>query len=277
MSGRFSSALQTVYALTRRDLLSNLRGWGTYVAIFVSFLASSFLLKNYVEAIKEKDILISSDPLNFPLLISLVVISFYLAVISVVSISRERDQGTLEVLFYGNVDSLSYMAAKFLADLVIYLLVICLLVLYFIAVSMLTNLALSWNLVKAVFLSIFSMSCVISFSLFISSLTSKTRTSIVWLVALLSVFVAIQVSHTMLTRLDQAALSPSQQYLRAALGVLFKGTEWISPFSYLKRGMESIHVESARLYGLNLLYSLAYSAAFMVAAVLALERKGVRG
>lgn len=277
MGNRFLSTVQTVRALTRRDLFSNLRGWGIYVATFVSFLASSFLLKNYLEAIKEKDILISSDPLNFPLLVSLVVISFYLAIVSVVSISRERDQGTLEVLFYGHVDCSSYLVAKFLADLLVYLVLVCFLILYFVAVSALANLAFSWNLMKALLLSIFSVSCVVSFSLFVSSLTSRTRSSIVWLVAILSAFLAIQVSHTMLLRLEEGALSPSQQYLRTTLGVLSQSMGWMSPFSYLRRGMESIRVGSIRLYGMNILYSLVYSLAFLVAAVFALQKKGVRG
>jgi len=276
IGNRLSSAVQTVQALVKRDFYSSLRGWGLYVATFVSFLASSFLLKNYLGTIKEKNILISSDPLNFPLLISLVAISFYLAIVSVVSISREKDQGTLEVLFYGRVNCTSYLVAKFLADMLVYLFFVCFLILYFMALSALTNLGFSWALVKGIFLSIFSVSCVISFSLFISSLTSKMRSSIIWLVAVLSVFLAIQVSHSLLVRLQEGAPSTSQQYLRTTLGVLSQSMGWISPFSYLRRGMESISIGSTRLYGMNILYSLIYSLILLVSAVIVLERKGVR-
>lgn len=277
MGNRLFPTSRTVNALIRRDFSSNLNSWGPYVATFVSLLASSFLLKNYLGAIKEKNILISSDPFNFPLLISLVVIAFYLAIVSVVSISREKDQGTLEVLFYGPVNCSAYLVAKFLADMLVYLVLVCFLILYFIAVSALTNLAFSWSLMKAIFLSVFSVSCVISFSLLISSLTSRMRNSIIWLVAILFAFLAIQVSHTMLVRLEEGALSSSMVYLRNTLGMLSQGVEWISPFTYLHRGMQSISIESSRLYGINIAYALAYSFVSLVFSVLVLERKGVRG
>jgi ABC-type transport system involved in multi-copper enzyme maturation permease subunit len=276
MGNRFFFASRAINALVRRDFFSNLGGWGPYLAVCVAFLASSFLLKNYLGAIQEENILISSDPLNFPLLISLVVVSFYLAILSVVSISREKDQGTLEVLFYGPVNCASYLLAKFVADMLVYLVLLCFLILYFLSVSALTNLAFSWSLMKGVFLSISSVACVISFSLFISSLTSRMRSSIIGLMAILLVFLAIQVCHTMLLRLEQDTLSSSMITLRETLAVLSRGIEWISPFAYVHRGMQSIGIGSIRLYGMNIVYALVYAFVFLVLSVTALERKGVR-
>jgi len=277
MRNRFSLASHTIKALVRRDFLSTLKGFGLYLAAFVSLMASSFILKSHLGAIKENNILISSDPLNYPLFISLVIISFYLAIVSVVSISREKDQGTLEVLFYGPVNSFSYLVAKYIKDMLLYLVLVFFFFVYFTAVSSLTNLAFSWSLVKAIFLSIFLVSCIISFGLFISSLTSKTRTSVIWLVGILLAFLAIQVFHTMLLHLEEEALSSSLLYLRRALGMISQGIGWISPFSYLNRGMQSIDIGSMRLYGLSILYSLVYSFILLVSSVFILGARGVRG
>ena len=81
----------------------------------------------------------------------------------------------------------------------------------------------------------------------------------------------------MLVRLEEGALSSSIVYLRNTLGMLSQGVEWISPFTYLHRGMQSISIESSRLYGINIAYALAYSFVSLVFSVLVLERKGVRG
>ena len=277
MRSRFSLASHTAGVLVKRDFLSALKGWGLYVAAFVSLLASSFILKSHLGAIKENNILISSDPLNYPLFISLVVISFYLAIISVISISREKDQGTLEVLFYGPVNCSSYLVAKYIKDMLLYLVMVCFFFVYFAAVSGFTNLAFSWSLVKAIFLSIFLVSCIVSFGLFISSLTSRMRTSIIWLVGILLVFLAVQIFHTMLINLEEEALSSSLLYLRMTLDMLSHGIGWISPFSYLNRGMQSIAIGSMQLYGMSILYSLVYSLVLLVSSVLILEAKGVRG
>jgi len=173
-------SIHTVKVLMKRELISSLYGPGIYIAIFISFLSSSFILKNYLDSIREDNISISSDPLNYPLFISVIVISFYLAILSAISISRERDQGTLEVLFYGPVSCPSYVLAKYFKDLLLYLVVVGFLFVYFWGVSVLTNLGFSYGLVQAAFLSIFSVSCAITFGLFISSFTNRVRSSILY-------------------------------------------------------------------------------------------------
>lgn len=277
MKNIFLISGHTIRVLTVRDLLSTIKGWGPYIAATISFLVSSFLIKNYLTTLKENDILISSDPLNFPLMGSLIVVSLYLAIFSTVSVSREKDQGTLEVLFYGPVSYGSFLLAKYLADILIFLFVVGFLILYFLALAVLTNLGLSWNLVEAIVLSIFSASCVISFSMFISSFTSKTRSSIIWLVTILFILLALEVSHSMLLRLPEESLSDLLIYLRDGLRIAIMGTEWISPFSILMKGMESIGLGNLGLYALNVLHAVVYTFLFLILSVVVMERKGVRG
>ncbi len=277
MKNIFLISGHTIRVLTVRDLLSTIKGWGPYIAATISFLVSSFLIKNYLSALKENDILISSDPLNFPLMVSLIVVSLYLAIFSTVSVSREKDQGTLEVLYYGPVICGCFLLAKYLADMFIFLFVVGFLILYFLAFTVLTNLGLSWNLVEAIVLSIFSASCVISFSMFISSFTSKIRSSIIWLVTILFILLALEVSHSMLLRFPEESLSDLLIYLRDGLRIAIMGTEWVSPFSILMKGMESISLGDFRLYALNVLHAVVYTFLFLILSVVVMERKGVRG
>ena len=125
-----SLSIQTVKALSKRDLYSTLRSWGIYIVAFLSFIASSFILKNYLDSIQTDNILISADPLNYPLFVSVIIISFYLAILSAISISREKDQGTLEVLFYGPVSSFTYILGKYIKDILTYLVMVVFFVFY---------------------------------------------------------------------------------------------------------------------------------------------------
>jgi ABC-type transport system involved in multi-copper enzyme maturation permease subunit len=266
----------TVKALVKRDFAVAVRSWGPYVAVTISFLASSLILKNYIDGVGDNNILIASDPLNFPLYISLVVISFYLAIISVVSISSEKDRGTLEVLFYGPVNNASYVLSKYLADMIIFLFLIGLLIPYFIFVTFLTHLALSWSLVKGFVLSIFSASCVISFSFLISTATSKMRNSIIWMVALLGAFLSIQVANGILLRLTESKLSLMVQYLRRSINVINAGIEWVTPFASLNQGVQAIVIGNDRLYWGSILFALVYSSFFLIISVALLRRKGAQ-
>ncbi len=266
----------TVKALVKRDLSAAIKSWGPYVAAAVSFLASSVALNNYLSGLGANNILIASDPLNFPLYISLVVVSFYLAIISAVSISREKDRGTLEVLFYGPVSNASYLLSKYLADMTIFLFLIGLLIPYFIFVSILTNLALSWSLVKGIVLSVFSASCIITFSLLVSTATSKMRNSVIWMVALLGAFLSVQLANGILLRLNESALTPVAQYLRMTLNGMNAGLEWITPFSPLNKGVQAIVIGNDQLYLGSILFALLYSLFFLVAAVAMLRKKGVQ-
>jgi hypothetical protein len=55
------------------------------------------------------------------------------------------------------------------------------------------------------------------------------------------------------------------------------GTEWVSPFSILIKGMESISLGDFRLYVLNVLHAVVYTFLFLILSVVVMERKGVRG
>ena len=68
-------AKKATKTLFKRDFLYTLYSWGYYAAIFASFLVSSFILKNFVDGIREEDILVSAYLLHHPLYITLVIIS----------------------------------------------------------------------------------------------------------------------------------------------------------------------------------------------------------
>jgi len=275
--GGLSLSSRTIGVLAKRDLISTLHSWGIYIATFISFLASSFILKNYLDSIRENNISISTDPLNYPLFISVVIVSFYLAILSAISISREKDRGTLEVLFYGPISCPSFILAKYIKNMLTYLIVAGFFFIYFLGVSGLTNLGFSYGLIEAMGFSIFFVSCMISFGLLISSLTEKVRNSILWLVGIFLAFLAIQISHTILLSIPEENMSSPLIYLESTLSVISKGIGWISPFSYLARGMDAISLGNLRIYGLNIVYCIIYSLVLLIFSVIIFEKKGVRG
>ncbi|MEN3186438.1 MAG: ABC transporter permease subunit [Atribacterota bacterium] len=271
MSG--SRVLRTLF---KRDFLYTLYSFGYYGALFASFLVSSFILKNFLDATREEDILVSAFPLNYPLYLTLIIISLYLVIVSAISISREREQGTLEVLFYGPVTSSSFLWSKYLKDLSLGILALGFTALYFYIVSVLTNLGFTGGLVRALVMGVFLISCVVSFGLFISSLTGRIRSSIITLIAILGAFLAIQFVYGMFLGIEKESLSPSMLYLRQATAYVFHTINWISPFAYLSRGLDSVVLENWTLYLTHVLYCVIYSLVFVFLSIYAMGKKGVK-
>ncbi len=268
---------KTIKVLTKRDLVSALHGWGIYVATVISFLLSSFFLGRYLGGIREDNIRISLDPLSgFLFFPSVIIISFYLTVLSSISVSRERDQGTLEILFYGPVNSSAFILAKYLKEILTYLIIVVFFFAYFWGVSGLTNLGFSLGLVKAIFLSIFLVSCWISFGLFISSLTSRVRNSILWVVGVFLAFWALYFGQGLLLSLPAEEMPVFLSYIGGAVSFIYQAVWWISPLSYLSRGMDAVNVGSGWLYGMSILYSIIYSVVLIIFSMFILKRKGVR-
>lgn len=271
-----SISFYSMRVLIKRELISSLYGWGVYAAMFIAFLVSSFILRNFLRGIREENIFISSYPLNFPLFVSVVIISFYLVVVSAISISREREQGTLEVLFYGPVSSSSFLLGKYFTDMILYMIILGFSAIYFLGVSLLTNLGFTYLLVKAFLLSIFLASCVISFGLFISSLTGRVRSSIIWLVGILLAFLGLWFLQNMFLTFPSEAFTSWLLYIRKTLFVTQHIINWISPFSYLSRGMESIRIGSVKPFVLNIVYSIIYTVVLLFLSIYILKAKGVR-
>ncbi len=273
---KLSISMNTMGTLTKRELASSLRGWGIYIAVFVSFLISSWMLNSHLNTLKENTIMITSYPLETPLSWSVIIVSLYLVFISAISISREREQGTLEVLWYGPVSSFSYLLGKYFKDIILYLIVLVLFGIYFWVVSTITNLGFTIDLAKAFLVSIFVVSCFISFGLFISSLATRVRSSVIWLVGILLAFLALWFASSILNVLPEESLSSSLIYLRGTLSLIFTLINWISPFSYLSRGMGSIPVGNNLIYTLNIVYSIIYSVILLSLSMFILKRKGVK-
>lgn len=269
-------ALRVMKVLFKRDFLYSLYSFGYYVALFASFFVSSFILKNFLDSIGEEDILVSAYPLNYPLYITLVIISLYLVIISGISISREREQGTLEVLFYGPVTSGSFLWGKYFKDLCLGIVALGFTAVYFYLVSAFTNIGFTMGLVKALIMSIFLISCVVSFGLFISSLTGRIRSSVLALVAVLGSFLAIQFAYNALLGFEKESLSVPMLYVRQTMSYVFRGISWISPFAYLSRGLDSVVLENPLLYLANIVYALVYSLIFMFLSVYVMSKKGVK-
>jgi len=268
--------LNTIWVLTKRELRLTLVGKGIYFAIMTSLLISSVILGNYLGAISRDGILITADPLSYPLFIATTVSAIYLALSSVTAIAREKDMQTLEVLFYGPVDHTSYILSKYLKEMLSYTFISLFLSSYFVAASIISKLELSIEFLWVLFLSFAICSCIIALGILISALTESVRTSVFLFIVILGAWMTLHVAHEVLIKMDAEQLSLPIVYLRSTLSVIVFWTKWLSPFHYLSEGMEAVSIGNSAKWSMCVIFPMIHSTIALFLSILVITKKGIR-
>jgi ABC-type transport system involved in multi-copper enzyme maturation permease subunit len=263
--------------IQRREWRSMIFSWGLYIALSLALLAAILILRNHLNFVGENGLLVVSGAFTLPLFAVTIVSSLFLALSSVTTIAREREQGTMEALFYGPIDAFSYVLGKYLAQIATYLVMVIFYGCCFLFYASLTNFAFSGAQYLVLLLSVLIASNFIVVGIFFSALSGKVRTALLLFLGLVLVFLAIELGRELViaTPLQGSYYNPVQ-FLQNVLSFLSQITAWLSPFSYLSLGMDAVRRGSTNAYLTILLISTAYTILFLGLSVVTLERKGVR-
>jgi len=266
--------------IQRRDLRATLYSFGPYVTLSAAIAIAATILRNYVKSVQDGGLDILSNPFAIPLFGAVVLSSIYLAIVSTTTIARERDQGTLEVLFYGPVDATAYLLGKYLAQASTCVLMNIVYLAVFWLYALVTNFAFDPGLFWAAILSVAIASAVVAVSILLSTLYRSVRGALSTLLAITLVFLGIQLGHDYAAKLTgQLARGQSNPLLllQSILAWLDRILNWLSPFAYLERGMDALLRDNTGEYLLMLGLSLLYTAVAFGLAVWTLRRKGACG
>jgi ABC-type transport system involved in multi-copper enzyme maturation permease subunit len=281
--------LNSIKVQSRRDIKSSVFSMGIYVVLTAVLLFTSFQsLRGNLFVISEAKVSVLQNPLLNPFFNTMMLLAVYLGLCSAMSISKERDLGTLEVLFYGPVDSITYVIAKYLQQMLVFVIAILLSALNFYLVSMVTNLGFTSDLWGLMLLAIFVGSGMISFGILLSSLNKKITISVIVFLVFALIFLAFWYANNWMSSLSVYEYDPQTQqavlkefpayyiYIRVILDKLNIFLKWISPIQYFERGSTALLIKSMTQYWLNILSSVVYSAVLLILSIGAFNRKGVK-
>lgn len=274
-----SHRLNAVRVQAKREFRSTLNGVGIYVVMSLVFLATSYLLvRPALFEVNETGVVAYLNPMMTPLYVAVGLSAAYLGLCAAISIARERDMGTIEVLFYGPVDSVSYVTGKFVQQMMAFCFMLVFALINFFVISQATNLGLS-DVVGLVILSLFLASCFIGFGILLSSLSKRMTVSVILFLTLIIFFLAFAMVHNYLQSLtifEQRDYSPALVYVRAIFDNASFVVNWISPIAYFNRGSMALSVGDIGQYAISLVSSLVYTLVTLGLSVVAFNRKGVR-
>lgn len=272
--------LHSVRVLQGRSSQSQLYGLGIYLTVVAGLLIASLVLHNNLRFTERSLIFISLQPLFLPVLIALGLAAIYLAVVASITVSRERDRRTLEVLLFGPVDETSFLLGSFFAQVIVYLAVLVFVLVWSNLITYLLHMTFSLSLVWMMLTSILMASAVIAFGLLTAVWGGRTRTALVYFFLVVLILVVIQVGDQVVSSIVAAngqSSSDSLLLLRNALVMLTGITQWISPYSQLTLAMDALASRLAGPYLLHLGVLALQTVLLLAASILILKRRGGRG
>jgi ABC-type multidrug transport system ATPase subunit/ABC-type transport system involved in multi-copper enzyme maturation permease subunit len=267
---------RTVGVLGRRDLLGILYGPGPYAVVALGALAALPIVAGYLDAVERNHILVLADAFTLPFFVAATLAMLFLALASIATIARERDHGTLEVLFYGPVDAVSYVLAKHLALVLAYLPMGLALAALFLAYAGMTGLrlpsAFGWELL----LSLCTATAVTALGICLSTVVRSIRAGIALFAAVVGLFLAIRFGSELLSGVQVTNNVSPLLFLRDLAVRLDVVAGYVSPFSVFQSGVDAAVRADWGRYLAAILLSCLQSAALLEASVRLLRWRGVR-
>lgn len=270
-----SSRWTVIRVIARREAKAAVMGMSGYVAITIALIVATWILLVDVRALEAAGLLVLADPFGPPLTVAMFVLALFLAVSAAVSAARDRESGTLEVLFYGPVDEISYVLGKIGGLLVAYLAALPLLLAAFALLAWMTGFALTPVILVSLVLSIVPAAEIVGFGVLLSVGTDRVRTAVLMLIGIIAVLLGISVAYSIVLLIPIEDPASPVLPLRDALAALDAGVRWISPFAYLERTVDAVVTGAWHSALMRLVAAVAYAGVVIGLAAAWMRRRGV--
>ena len=267
--------LSVAGVIARREAMAAMRGVAGYVALSVAILAAAWMLLVELRALEGAGIIVREDVFRVPLAAAMLVLSLFLAVWAAVSAARDRENGTLEVLFYAPVDELSYLLGKITGLVAAYAIAMPVLFLALSLLAVVTGFALTPDILPRLVLSIIPAAEVVGFGLLLSVGTDGVRSALLLLIGAAALLLGVTIGYRMVLLIPVEDPSSPVLPLRDALAALNSGVSWLSPFASFERILESVATGAWRTALIGVVVAVLYTGFMVALAALWLRRRGV--
>jgi len=263
----------SAWRLARRELMGAVRSPSLYVMVTLGCLVAAVIVSSYLDYVADSGTVVLANPLRAPLLFALLATTAYVGLLSTAGLAGERERGTLEVLFYGPVDTTSYIVGKLLGHALTYLLAALAVVAFLALTAWLTGMPLSLKELVLVAASTVPAMSMIALGLALGALAGRIRPALALAALVIAVFIAIDVGS------EIAVAQPSDTLLGSAAGLLASlaaAIVWVSPMGYLFWAEDALAVGTVGDVLIAVGAASAYGLALTRMAIAALRWRGVQ-
>ncbi|MFZ1756894.1 MAG: ABC transporter permease [Caldilineaceae bacterium] len=261
----------------RRSTISSLYSPGIYMVTTLAVLAASTLVLNNLAFLDENGLLVLTRPFFLPLFVCTVLLSLYLSLHATLHLVREREQGTLRVLFFGPVDGVSYLLGRLWSQNLLFVLAGGVVLLWAVGLGWMTNLLVQMDVLAVLGLGLLTSSAVVAFGLLVGAWGRTARTALVLFLLVLVLVLVAQFGTPVVAQLASQTPANRQNsllFLRTVLDGANGLLLWLSPFAQMSRGMDALLVGDGSRLLLHTGAILGQGALYFAGAVRALKRGG---
>jgi ABC-type transport system involved in multi-copper enzyme maturation permease subunit len=258
-----------------RDAKAAMRAMGCYIALTLALIAATWMLLVEVRALEAAGLLVLADPFRPSVTVAILVLALFFAVSAAVSAARDHESGTLEVLFYGPVDEITYVLGKAGGLLVAYLAALPLLLASLALLSWISGFALTPAILMSIVLSVVPVAEIVGFGILLSVGLGRVRSAVLLLVGIVVLLLGIEVAYGMVLLVPISDPASPVLPLRDALAALATAASWISPFAWLERVVDGAMAGAWQSALLSLAAALAYAVLMIGLAAFWLRCRGV--
>ena len=275
MNKSTTSTSSITLSFAKWEFLKTLFSFQNYVAVFVSLCVAWLMVNGMINTVAQNGLIIEANPFILPFLATLLPYAVFLSLAVAVSLAREIEHRTFEVLFFAPIQFSSFVLGRFLGQLTYYLLAFPLVLVFFIGYATSLNLRIGPGFLGAIALSPFTVASVVGFGFLIAAYFRKTRVTIIVLLAVILVLLGVQFAHVLLPTLQPAEADTTLLVLTDVVDVMYRVVEWISPFAHLTKGVDAAQIGAPELYGQVVLVALAYTLTTLLLSIWVLRKKGI--
>ena len=238
-------------------------------------LGACLVLINYRNAVLRDYVLVLRNPFSSALTVASTLSAIYLAIASCAAMTREKEEGTLYVLFTGPVNAVSFVLGSFVAQILTNVLMLAVLGTSFWLISLMTGFLLPPGIIASMAYVLIATSGMIALGVLVAAAVGKTRAAILVLLLFVFAVLILQGGDSLLYRPSFQGTDSQLLVVGRTFHTLNSITKWVSPFSYLVNGLDAIFIRRGMDVALNLVSSILFSTVSLVLAVRTLAAKGV--
>jgi ABC-type transport system involved in multi-copper enzyme maturation permease subunit len=254
--------LKNVRLLGMKGFKTQLAGWSIYVVTTIMVACAALIIMGYHGSIREDGLLVTGSPLNFPFYLTVIATGIYLSLAALIAAARERESGTLEVLFYGPVDPVSYVAGKLLENLMSFGVMLVGYLTVFWILGSVAHFGYYSFLIPRIILACFYAAALIAVGIGVAVLMNSVRTAILTLSGIW---------------LGLAALQWAKPFIPEGSGATILAIcTRVSPFYCFDQGLQALVDSDSIAYLISLGGLIGWTLLMFCGAMAILARKGVK-
>ncbi|TAK26014.1 MAG: ATP-binding cassette domain-containing protein [Chloroflexota bacterium] len=273
---RLRQRLHAIGTVALHDLVAILLSAGPYVTLALGMVVAVVLLRGQLDALERNQVLVLSDAFSLPLFVATTLAMLFLALGSVATVARDREQGTLETLFYAPIDQAAYLLGKLAALIGTYLAMALAIGVLFAVDAAMTGLRIGGSLLPELLLSLMTAAATIALGLLLSSASRGLRSAFALFTAVALLLLAARFSSEILSGITVANNYSPLLYARDLAIVVDRVLGYVSPFATLESGIDAVVRADLLGYAWALALSTAQCIGLLAAATRWLAHHGVR-